>query len=133
MKPLFLTLILSIGFAVSTQAQYRVTNEVNDKKITKIGEYLYDVEIYNEKGEILQKGQYWKDGNNLLPHGNWVLYSQSSDDIITTATYEKGQQVYVETNINGTMLRADENLIAIKRLERQIKELEKRLATLRQQ
>lgn len=133
MKPLLLTLVLSIGFAVSTQAQYRVTNEVNDKKITQVGEFLYDVEIYNTKGEILQKGQYWKDGKKLLPHGNWVLYSQNSDDIITSATYVKGEQVYVETNINGTMLRADENLIAIKRLEQQIKELEKRLATLRQQ
>ena len=132
MKTLILTLVLSFGFAVGAQAQYQITNQVNDKKITKITDNLYNVEIFDAQGLLLQKGQYWKMGNKLLPHGEWTLFSQDSDQVITSATYNKGQQVYIETIVDGTVIRADENLIAIKRIENEIKNLEKRLATLKQ-
>lgn len=128
MKKLLSITILLLAFTVTAIAQHTVTDANHQKKITKISDELYSVQIEDDNGFIVQKGMYWVDGEKLLPHGIWLLYEHQSNIVLTRIKYEKGVQIWVETNVNGERIRVDQNQITIRNLESRIIALEKQLA-----
>ena len=128
MKKLLSITVLLFAFAFAATAQHNVTDANHQKKITKISEELYSVQIEDDLGFIVQKGMYWVDGEKLLPHGIWLLYEHQSSIVLTRIKYEKGVQIWVETNVNGERIRVDQNQITIRNLESRIIALEKQLA-----
>lgn len=128
MKKLLSITVLLLAFTVTAIAQHTVTDANHQKKITKISDELYSVQIEDDNGFIVQKGMYWVDGEKLLPHGIWLLYEHQSNIVLTRIKYEKGVQIWVETNVNGERIRIDQNQITIRNLESRIIALEKQLA-----
>lgn len=128
MKKLLSITVLLFAFTFAATAQHNVTDANHQKKITKISEELYSVQIEDDLGFIVQKGMYWVDGEKLLPHGIWLLYEHQSNIVLTRIKYEKGVQIWVETNVNGERIRVDQNQITIRNLETRIIALERQLA-----
>ena len=107
-------------------AQDSVTNLVNKKIVTHVSGNNYDVVYLNDDGDILQTGHYYKIGERYKPHGIWKLYDTNTLDLITTANYDKGEQIWVETIIDGNVLRVDQYDLKVKRLEERIVAIEKK-------
>jgi len=101
-------LILSTGLF----AQQTVKNVEHEYVITHVENNIYDVQFFDDEGNILQEGQYWKEGNTVKPHGTWVLYGFNTDEVITKAVYDKGQKLSIETIIDGKVVKANKELIA---------------------
>ena len=107
-------------------AQDSVTNIVNKKIVTHVSGNNYDVVYLNDDGDILQTGHYYKIGERYKPHGIWKLYDTNTLDLITTANYNKGEQIWVETIIDGNVLHVDQYDLKVKRLEERIVAIEKK-------
>jgi len=103
-------LILSTGLF----AQQTVKNVEHEYVITHVENNIYDVQFFDDEGNILQEGQYWKEGNTVKPHGTWVLYGFNTDEVITKAVYDKGEKLSIETIIDGKVVKANKELIATK-------------------
>jgi len=101
-------LILSTGLF----AQQTVKNVEHEYVITYVEKNIYDVQFLDDEGNILQEGQYWKEGNTVKPHGTWVLYGFNTEEVITKAVYDKGQKLSIETIIDGKVVKANKELIA---------------------
>ncbi|WP_157939431.1 hypothetical protein [Gracilimonas amylolytica] len=116
MKTIITTILL--GFFISTGlfAQQTIKNVEHDYVITHVENNVYDVKFLDSEGNILQKGQYWKEGNTVKPHGTWLLYGFDSDKVITKAVYDKGEKLSIETIIDGKVVKANKELIATKNL-----------------
>ena len=128
MKKAVLTLAIIALTAVSTtNAQYSVTTPETKKVVTHdIGNH-YDVVYTDAEGRIIKEGHYFKVDDKLKPHGIWKLYNEKTFELITTAKYDKGEQLWVETKIDGKVIRVDQNDLTIKKLEDRIASLEKQI------
>ncbi len=131
MKKLLFTLsfLIAMSFTV-TNAQQTVTNSENKKIVTHVNGNNYDVVYLNDDGEILQKGHYYKLGERFKPHGIWKLYDRNTLDLVTTASYDKGEQIWVETIIDGKVLFVNQYDLKVKRLENRIVALEEKIESL---
>jgi hypothetical protein len=129
MKTIITALLLTAIFSTTAFAQQSITNEKHEKVVTSIDENLFSVKFLEADGTIAQEGQYWQVDNLLKPHGTWTLYSDG--EVITTSTFDKGERLSVETIIDGKVVKADEQMLAIKKIEQEIDQLEKRLADLK--
>ena len=128
MKKLVLTIALLVVTSLSvTKAQQTVTNNENKKVVTYVSGNTYDVVFINADGKTLQEGQYVKIGERFKPHGIWKLYSSNTLKLVTTAKYDNGEQLWVETNIDGNILFVDQNDLKVKRLEERIVALEEKV------
>lgn len=131
MKKLIVTMALIIVTALSAaNAQHTVTNVENEKIVTHSGGDEYNVVYKDADGRIFQEGLYLKIGDKFKPHGVWKLYDRNTFALVTTAKYNKGEQIWVETNINGQLVKFDQQDLKVKRLEERIAALEKKLGTI---
>lgn len=132
MRTKILSLLIIAAFSTGLFAQQSITNEKHERILTHVEDNVFNVKFYNASGIVVQEGQYWKEGDSFKPHGKWALYSSASGDIVTTSTFDKGERISVETIIDGKVVKADKQQLAIKQIEKQIDQLEKRLADLKQ-
>lgn len=117
MKMTFITLaVLIISGFTSTNAQ-QVTNSENERIVTHVVGNHYSVMVYNTNGALIQEGQYYKVKDALKPHGLWKLYDYNTQELVTKAMYEKGNQLWVETYIDGEMIRITQKEIEANKLE----------------
>ena len=115
MKTILSTILLALVFSTTTFAQKPVVeNKSHERLITHVEGNIYDVRFLDENDVVLQKGQYWRNGNSLLPHGTWILFAQNSDKVVTKSKFEKGQQLFVETVIDGEVIRVNKQQLAAK-------------------
>ncbi|GAB5409888.1 MAG: hypothetical protein BalsKO_22530 [Balneolaceae bacterium] len=121
-----LSFLIVMSFSV-TNAQQTVTNTKNEKIVTHAGGNNYDVIYTNADGEILQEGHYYKLGDRFKPHGIWKLYDRNTLDLVTTANYDKGEQIWVETIIDGKTIHVNQYDLKVKRLEDRIVALEEKV------
>lgn len=121
-----LVFVTATSFA-GTNAQQSTTLTDNKKVVTHISGDNYKVVYTNTDGEILQEGQYFKIGERFKPHGVWKLYDRNTLDLVTTAKYDKGEQVWVETVIDGKTIYVDKYELKVKRLEERIAALEEKV------
>ena len=129
MKTLILTLavLLFTGFT-NTTAQNNIKNTENEKIITHIIGKHYNVVMLSATGETLQEGHYLKEGDRFLEHGIWKLYDHNTYELVTRAKYDKGLQLWVETWIDGEMIRVTLQDKEVHKLKTRIAELEEQLA-----
>ena len=128
MKSLILTLsILLLTGLSNTTAQNKVDKE-NEKIVTHVVGNHYDVIMFSSTGEVLQEGHYYKEGDRYLEHGVWKLYDYNTYELVTRAKYDKGVQVWVETWIDGEMIRVTQKDREVSSLKARVAELEKQLA-----
>ena len=114
MKKLISAFLFVLIFSTGLYAQKTVKNVEHEYVITHVENNIYDVQFFDDEGNILQEGQYWKEGNTVKPHGTWVLYGFNTDEIITKAVYDKGEKLSIETIIDGKVVKANKELIATK-------------------
>ncbi len=112
MKKLISAFLFVLIFSTGLFAQQTVKNVEHEYVITHVENNIYDVQFFDDEGNILQEGQYWKEGNTVKPHGTWVLYGFNTDEVITKAVYDKGQKLSIETIIDGKVVKANKELIA---------------------
>ncbi len=122
-----LILILLVGLTNVT-AQNKIENQENDKIVTHVIGNHYDMVMFSSTGEILQEGHYYKEGDRFLEHGIWKLYDHNTYELVTKAKYDKGVQLWVETWIDGEMIRVTQRDREVSQLRTRIAELEKQLA-----
>ena len=128
MKTFLITLtIILLASLTNSEAQNKSERE-NVKTITQLVGNYYSMVMVNAFGETLQEGQYYKEGNKFLEHGIWKLYDYNTQELITKAKYNKGVQIWVETNIDGIITRVTQRDIELNNLKIRIAELEKQLA-----
>ncbi|MGB0346126.1 MAG: hypothetical protein ACPGGA_01500 [Balneolaceae bacterium] len=128
MKSLILTLsILLLTGLSNTTAQNKVDKE-NEKIVTHMVGNHYDVIMFSSTGEVLQEGHYYKEGDRYLEHGVWKLYDYNTYELVTRAKYDKGVQIWVETWIDGEMIRVTQKDREVSSLKARVAELEKQLA-----
>ena len=126
-KALFITSFLICGISLSGFAQNNVKSSDFNKTVIKTSETSYDVLIKNKEGLIIQKGEYAKAGDKLLPHGTWTLFAHNSDKVLTKIKYDKGEKIWLETNVNGETKRLNSRDLTIHRLETRIAHLENKI------
>lgn len=128
MKSLILTLsILLLTGLSNTTAQNKVDKE-NEKIVTHVVGNHYDVIMFSSTGEVLQEGHYYKEGDRYLEHGVWKLYDYNTYELVTRAKYDKGVQIWIETWIDGEMIRVTQKDREVSSLKARVAELEKQLA-----
>lgn len=115
MKTIVSTIIFALVLTTGLFAQQNITNEKHERLLTHVENNIFDVQFLDLDGNVVQEGQYWRDGDHFKPHGTWLLFSNDSKDVTTKATYEKGKQLTVETTINGKLIKADKQHIASSR------------------
>lgn len=123
---LILSFLIVMSFSV-TNAQQTITNNQNEKIVTHVSGDIYDVIYVSVDGEVLQEGHYFKVGERFKPHGIWKLYDRNTLDLVTTASYDKGEQIWVETIIDGKVLHVNQYDLKVKRLENRIVALEEKV------
>ncbi len=128
MKKLLFTFAFLVTMSLSvTNAQQTITSNENQKIVTHVSGDHYDVVFTNTDGAILQEGHYFKIGERFKPHGVWKLYDRNTLDLVTTAKYDMGEQLWVETIVDGKVLYVDQKDLKIKRLEERIAVLEQKV------
>ena len=129
MKIYIISTVLLLSLTLGVQAQSSVENENHVKTLEQIDSRTYKVTYKDDAGIIVQKGQLWKQGKKLIPHGTWTLFSSTGKEVLTRTEFDKGEQIWIETKIDGKMVRYSQKQLAIKRIENEIKKLETRLAS----
>jgi hypothetical protein len=114
MKSVISTLLFVLVLTTGLFAQQTITNEKHERLLTHVAGNIFDVQFIDGKGNVMQEGQYWRDGDLFKPHGSWTLFAHNSKEVVTKAIYEKGEQLSVETIINGKVIKADKQQLAIK-------------------
>ena len=104
------TLIVLLTFfttitLTATHAQQSITSTENEKTVTHVIGSHYEVVFTNAEGNVLQEEHYLKVGDRYKPHGIWKLYDRNTLILITTAKYNKGEQIWVETVVDGKTIR----------------------------
>ncbi|MAO65509.1 MAG: hypothetical protein CL666_10965 [Balneola sp.] len=112
MKSIISTILFTLVLTTGLFAQQNITNEKHERLLTHVEGNIFNVQFLNNDGNVVQEGQYWRDADHFKPHGTWLLYSEISEEVVTKATYEKGKQLTVETNINGKVIKADRQHLA---------------------
>ncbi|MBO6522319.1 MAG: hypothetical protein JJ971_00710 [Balneolaceae bacterium] len=126
MKKLSFTIILLLvgGFITANAQQIETPKE--QKIVTHVIGDNYDVVYKDLNGNTLKEGKYLKIGDRFKPHGIWKLYDRSSFKLITTSKYDKGEQLWVETIIDGKILYVGKEELKMKRHEVRIAKLDKK-------
>jgi hypothetical protein len=107
MKSIISTILFALVLTTGLFAQQTIKNEKHQRILTHVEGNIFDVTFYDNDGNVVQEGQYWKEGEAFIPHGIWLLFSLNSDEVVTKATYNKGEQLMVETVLDGKVLKAD--------------------------
>ncbi|MEO1023329.1 MAG: hypothetical protein AAFW89_12370 [Bacteroidota bacterium] len=105
-----LTAFLSLG--VTAQVEYEIKNENHKKEVVQLTPHIYRVTFTNADGEIVQTGQYFERNQKMLPHGVWKLFAPETGHVLTKAKYKKGKQLWVETIIDGKLVKVYNEFIA---------------------
>lgn len=124
-----LSFFLIVTALTATNAQ-QITTPTENKTVTHVIGNHYDVVYTDVNGNMFQEGQYFKIGERFKPHGIWKLYDRNSFELVTTAKYDKGEQIWVETIVDGETLRVDKYDLKVKRLEERIAALEQKVKEL---
>lgn len=114
MKLIITTFLFTLVLTTGLFAQQTITNEKHERLLTHVEGNIFDVQFIDNQGEVVQKGQYWRDGDSFKPHGTWLLFANNEQKVITKATFKKGEQLTVETIIDGKTLIADKQQLATK-------------------
>ena len=128
-KPIFTLLFLFVSGLAFAQAP-KITNTENEKVVTHIDGNNYNVVVFNTKGNLVQEGQYYKIEDRFKPHGLWKLYDNNTLELVTRAMYDKGIQLWVETNIEGKLIRVDQLDIEANKLKTRVATLESKIDAL---
>lgn len=128
-KITLLSIFLIVTALTATNAQ-QITSPTENKTVTHVIGNHYDVVYTDVNGNMFQEGQYFKIGERFKPHGIWKLYDRNSFELVTTAKYDKGEQIWVETIVDGETLRVDKYDLKVKRLEERIAALEQKVKEL---
>ncbi|MEX0608378.1 MAG: hypothetical protein WD016_03925 [Balneolaceae bacterium] len=131
MKTVLVFFAFSMISATGILAQQTITNHKHERILTHLEGNVFSVKFIDTEGNVAQEGEYWKQDNRFKPHGIWTLYAPNSDEIATKSEFVKGKQVWVETTVDGKIIKAGEQEIAINNIERQVQEPEKQLAGLK--
>lgn len=115
MKSIISTILFTLVLTTGLFAQHTIINVEHEKVLTLVGNNIYDVQFLDEEGNVVQEGQYWRDGNSLKPHGKWTLFAMNSNKAITRSTFDKGEQLSVETIINGKLVSVDKEQLVAKK------------------
>lgn len=107
MKSIISTILFALVLSTGLFAQQSIQNEKHQRILTHVEDNIFDVTFYDSSGNAVQEGQYWRDGEAFIPHGTWLLFSLNSDEVVTKATFYKGEQLTVETLIDGNVLKAE--------------------------
>lgn len=113
MKMSLFTFLFALVFTTGLFAQQTITNEKHERVLTHVEHNIYDVQFFDQNGTVVQEGQYWKEGDKYKPHGTWILYAYNSQEIASKATFHKGKQLSIETMIEGELVKADLNQLAV--------------------
>ena len=130
MKRPIITLIILFVTGLSFAQTPQVTNTENERIVTHVAGNEYSVLVMNADGNLVQEGQYYKVGERFKPHGIWKLYDNNTLDLVTRAMYDKGVQLWVETYIDGKLLKVDQQDIEVNRLKTRVAALEKKIESL---
>lgn len=112
MKTVISTLLFALVLTTGLFAQQSVTNEKHERVLSHVEDNIFNVTFLDSNKDVVQQGQYWRDGDTYKPHGTWFLFAYGTDEIATTATYYKGKQLTVETIIDGKVIKANKELTA---------------------
>lgn len=119
--------ILFFGGFTHITAQIQADMEIKKKVSHVVGNH-YEMIKTNSEGNVLQSGNYYKVENRYLEHGIWKLYDYNTPELITKAKYDKGEQIWIETKIDGELIRVTKEEKEVIALKARIAELEKQLA-----
>jgi hypothetical protein len=120
MKLIISTILFALVLTTGLFAQHTIINVEHKRILTQVEDSTYDVQFLDEKGNVVQKGQYWRDEDSLKPHGTWTLFAMNSNEAITRSTFNKGEQLSIETIIDGKLVSVDkEQLVARKQASEQ--------------
>lgn len=115
MKAFISTILFALVLTTGLFAQQTITNEKHERILTKVDANIYDVQFLDTEGNVVQEGQYWRDGDSLKPHGTWTLFALNSNKVTTRSTFEKGEQLSVETIIDGMLVSVDKQQLVAKK------------------
>ncbi len=113
MKMSLFSLLFALVLTTGLFAQQNITNEKHERVLTPVEHNIYDVQFIDSDGTVVQEGQYWKEGDKYKPHGTWILYAYNSEEVVTKATFYKGKQLSIETMIEGELVKANVNQLAV--------------------
>ena len=63
----------------------------------------------------------------MIRHGLWKLFDANTHELVTKTEFVFGEQTWVETNINGTLLHYSKEEITINRLHQRLAKLEQKV------
>ena len=92
-----------------------------EKTLEKVDNNLYEYKVFNEEGDLQQKGFYKKKNDEFVHHGIW------KDSFGTKALYENGKMVWIKPK-NDRKYTYQE--IKIRILRNKVMKLEERLTSL---
>jgi hypothetical protein len=129
MKTLLLTLVFILFTGLSNSTAQNTIEQVENQKIVThlIGDH-YSMTMYSAEGGVLQEGFYFKTDESFLEHGIWKLYDHNTYELVTKVKFDKGEKIWIETNIDGEFVRITQQDIEVNRLKNRISALEKQLA-----
>ncbi|MBO6537543.1 MAG: hypothetical protein JJ966_15075 [Balneolaceae bacterium] len=129
MKTLLLTLVFILFTGLTNSTAQNTIEQVENQKIVThlIGDH-YSMTMYSAEGGVLQEGFYFKTDESFLEHGIWKLYDHNTYELVTKVKFDKGEKIWIETNIDGEFVRITQQDIEVNRLKNRISALEKQLA-----
>ncbi len=128
----YLILGIVLMFTIN-QPGYGQPSDVNpevypiQKQLLSLPGNVYVMTITDQEGDLLQKGTYLKVDNRLIPHGIWRIYDTNTHDLVTKSEYNNGIQKWVETTIDGAVVRYNQQDIELNKLHKRIAKLEKQV------
>lgn len=114
MKSIISTLLFALVLTTGLFAQQTITNDKHERLLTHVNGNIFDVQFIDTEGNVVQEGQYWRDGDLFKPHGTWTLFAHNTKEVVTKAIYKQGEQLSVETIIDGKVIKADKQQLALK-------------------
>ena len=109
-------IILSILFLLVT-----LPILAQQRTLEKVDENLFEYKVFNEEGDLHQKGFYKKQNGTFIVHGIWRDFSG------TKALYENGDLVWIKPKGDRKYTFRE---IQIHRLQRKVTMLEQKLTSL---
>lgn len=110
------TIITSILFLLIT-----LPILAQERTLEKVDENLFEYKVFNEEGDLYQKGFYKKQNGTYIVHGVWRDYAG------TKVLYENGQLVWIKPKDDR---KYTFNEIQIHRLKRKVEMLEQKITSL---
>lgn len=115
MKRIISTILFALVLTTGLFAQQTITNEKHERILTQVETNIYDVQFLDSEGNVVQEGQYWRDGDSFKPHGTWTLFALNSGEVTTRSTFDKGEQLSVETIIDGMLVSVDKQQLVVRK------------------